>query len=101
MKKIYTIIGTIAVLTSIPLALGAIGDTADKVKVQRDNTLDGIHNLAQDACKWQTEYIKLRIKEEESPDEMITLANHLKRVQNDCLGWVGEQVFTPTVKSKN
>jgi hypothetical protein len=99
MKKIYTIIGTIAVLTSIPMALGAIGNTAEKVKTQRDNTLDGIHNLAQDACQWQTEYIKLRIKEEDNPDNMIELANHLKRVQNDCIGWVSEQVFTTTEKS--
>jgi len=101
MKKVYIIIGTIAILTSIPLALGAIGDTSEKVKTQRDTTLQGIKNLAKEACDWQVEYIKLRIKDEENPDEMITLANHLKRVQNDCLGWVQEQVFTKSAKTSN
>lgn len=101
MKKVYIIIGTVLLLTSIPFALGAISDTADKVKSHRDTTLQGIKNLAKEACDWQVEYIKLRIRDEENPDKMIELANHLKTVQNDCLGWVQSEVFTKSAKTSN
>lgn len=101
LKNLKYIVLAIAFSVSIPMALGALGDESEKIKQHRDTTLDGVHNLAQEACHWQIEYIKIRVKEESNPDKMIELANHLKRVQVDCMGWVQEQVFIKSEKTKN